>query len=192
MEIRLGSIRINAFEPSGWVYDTDHGVNVSADLFGMASAGIGGGRLTVRQTRENLPNTGTRYIMPFTQVQAGVGTPWPIPVSAGGGLESFPSGPIGPIFRMPGSPNSSGEGGPPTGFLGTFNMASVEGVAIRYGRTLNILFMGANKILGLEVPGTPLSFKYFTLFWGVPIASVIGLSATGVRGQLLDITVRTD
>ncbi|MEX1367113.1 MAG: hypothetical protein AB1Z98_28560 [Nannocystaceae bacterium] len=189
MQINIGPIRVNVFQPSGWVYDTDEGMAGSVGLFGMVSGGVGGGRLTVRQSRPNLPNTGSRYRMPFAQVQVGIGTPWPIPVSVGGGIEDYPSGSFGPIFRMPGSPDSSGEGGPPTGFLGTFNMVSVEGVAVAGGLSLTALLMGANTLLGMEIPN---SFKYFTLFWGVPIASVVGASATGIRGTFLDVTERTD
>lgn len=189
MKFKVGSIEVNFFEPSGWAYDTDEGMAGSVGLFGMVSGGLGGGRLTVKQTRGGLRNTGHRYRMPFTQVQVGIGTPWPIPVSVGGGIEDYPSGSFGPVFRMPGAPDASGEDGPPTGFLGTFNMVAVEGVAVAGGLTLNALLMGANTILGMEVPN---SFKYITFFWGVPIASVVGASATGIRGTFLDVNRRYD
>lgn len=186
MRLKIGPISINIFEPSGWVYDTGHALTGSVGLFKVISGGIGGGRLTVRQTRLNLPNTGSRYIMPFAQVQVSIGTPWPIPVTASGALESIPSGSFGPIFRMPGSPNASGEGGSPTGLLGTFNLVSVQGEAVA-GVSVGALLMGANKVLGLEIPG---SFKYFTLLWGGTLGSTVSASFSGARGTFFDVRER--
>lgn len=188
MRLKIGPFEINVFEPSGWAYDTDHSASGTVGLFGMVGGGIGGGRLTVKQTRPGLPNTGARYQMPFVEAHVGIGTPWPIPVSVGGGMESFPSGSFGPIFRLPGSPNASGESGPPTGFLGTYNMVSVEGTAVG-GLGLTALLMGSNTVLGYDIP---LSFKYFTLYWGVSLSSQAGVGATGYGGRMLDLYQRRD
>lgn len=188
MELRIGPISINVFQPSGWAYDTGHALTASVGLFKAISGGIGGGRLTVKQTREGLANTGRRYIMPFTQAQVAIGTPWPIPVTASGSLESLPSGGFGPIFRMPGSPDASGESGPPTGLLGTFNLISVQAEAVG-GISVGVLLMGANTVLGLEIPG---SFKYFTLLWGGTIGSTVSASFSGARGVFLQVDERND
>lgn len=177
--LRIGSFEINILTPSGWVYDTDHSIAVNYGFFNLVGGGVGGGRLTVRQTRTRLPNSGQRYRMAYTQVQVAYGTPWPIPITAGGGLEAFPAAAMGPVFRLPGSPDNSGEGGRPTGFEGTFNMVTLEGV-IGAGYGVTALLMGANTILGMEVPR---SFKYITFFRGFSANSaVISASVTGARG----------
>lgn len=186
--INFGSLKVQFLTPSGWSYDTDHGVATNYGFFNLVGAGIGGGRLTVKQTRPGLPNTGKRYRMAYTQTQVAFGTPWFIPVTAGGALEIFPANAIGPVFRLPGAPDSSGEGGRPTGFEGVFNMVTVEAAA-GAAYNINMLLMGSHKVLGHEVPG---SFKYVTFFRGWGANSTASVSVTGIGGRFFASEERND
>lgn len=189
MQLKIGPLDINAFEPSGWIYDTSHGLDGSLGFFKAIFGGGGAGRLTVKQQRPNLPNTGKRYRMSYAQVFVGVGTPWPIPVSASGSREEFPSGSTfgWPVFRMPGSPDASGEGGPPTGFLGAFSMTTISANPAFAGGSAAVLLMGA-----IEFLWQPVAYKYFTIITGTTVSSAISASVTGARGVFLDIVERSD
>ncbi len=189
MKLNIGPIEINVFEPSGWVYDTSHGLDGSLGFFRAIFGGGGAGRLTVKQQRAGLPNTGTRYRMNYAQVFLGVGTPWPIPVSASGSREEFPSAPVmgWPIFRMPGSPDDSGEGGPPTGLLGAFSMTTISANPAFAGGSAAVILMGA-----IEFLWQPVAYKYFTIISGATVSSAISASVTGARGVFLDIEARAD
>jgi len=186
MKLKIGPVEVNVFQPSGWVYETSAGLDVMGGLFRAISAGGGVGRLVFKQQRAGLPNTGRKYSLEYAQVVVGVGTPWPIPVTASGSAEAFTSGSVGglPVYRMPGSPDASGEGGPPTGFVGTFSMSTISGNAFAGGSAALIL-MGA-----IEFLWQPVAYKYFTIVCGASVSSAIGVGVTGARGYLGNIRER--
>ena len=186
MKLKIGPLEVNILQPSGWVYDTSAGLDVMGGLFKVISAGAGFGRLVFKQKRAGLPNTGRSYSMEYAQVVVGVGTPWPIPVTASGSAEAFTSASVGglPVFRMPGSPDASGEGGPPTGFRGTFSMSTISGNVFA-GGSAAIILMGA-----IEFLTQPVAYKYFTIVCGATVSSAIGAGVTGARGYLGNIQER--
>ena len=185
MRLNVGPISLNVFEPSGWEYATSQEGDVCVGLSKFVSIGVSGGTLTVQQTRHDLKNQGQKYRLAYgaIQVGAGLGLSALGPVTVSGSPESFDSGAFGRIYRLPASPDASGEGGKPTGFLGTFTIVSV-GFNMPVGRNVSALFLG-----GIDVPilNQTLTFKYVTFIWGTSLSSAISVGGTGTKGTMFKL-----
>jgi hypothetical protein len=127
----------------------------------------------------------------------------------------FPSGGIGPVLRMNGAPDASGEGGPPTGFLGVALQYS-GGIGTSQGRSnvaYSSLLMGSN-IAGI-LAGAPswladnlghagdlighAGYKYSACYWSNSAVVSTALASAGASLEfqmaylgMLDMYVKED
>ena len=153
---------VNVFEPSGWKYVTSAGWDVSGG-FGKVGGGVGVGKFMVQMTRGTA--TGRKYRLSYIGLEASAGVGL-LPVSVSVSTENMDSQSFGPVFRLPGSPDASGEGGPPTGFEGMAALLTLSGgmVATSYG---TLMLLG-----GYQVPFTSITnFKYATVFRGISVGT---------------------
>jgi hypothetical protein len=197
--------RFTRFGDSGWkiVGNGDAGVSIP---LGPVSVGFNGGYLDVQVTQgEARRDDVYRCSYGGVSVAAGVS---PVDLPADGSIsEGLPSITFGQIKRLPGSPDDSGEPGPPTGFRGEIGLFSISGSAI-LGVSATIIFLGAPnafissisdptfyarmrrswaEIREGKIPDSPF-YKYATIVGGAQISGP-GAGLSAAKGIVSNITL---